>query len=470
MRPPVLAFIAALVYTGIGLSVPSFWTDEAATISAVDRSLPDLVRMVGNIDAVHGCYYFFMHLWTSIFGLSEVSLRVPSLLAVSVSAGMVAAIGRRIGSAGYGLAAAALFVLLPRTQYVGTDARSYALALAASVTATYFLVRLREQPDTRFLIGYALAGLVATSLSFYAVLVLLSHATTVLLDPALRSRWRSLAVVSPAWLVPAALLAIIGARQQFQIAWLRPIDGGITAEVALLQFFSDAYFIVDAKVTPAPTPLESVGSIVLACVLSLLVALGLFRFRRNFIAALAVPLLVLPLTVVIGGSLLLGTPYYLPRYLTFVLPSVAFLSAAALRARKTPGHGRPWVPLCTVAAIAAVALPSYLGQRTEFGRDPSDDFRFVAETLQRHAQPGEAVALTGNSGLALLAYRDSFDGLTDVTSGISASQWGRIFDQRFDLETARDGILQHDSVWLVSAQDDAADTGNRTGTRGRAVR
>ncbi len=447
----------ALVYSGIGLSIPSFWVDEAATISAVDRTFPDMMRMLGNIDAVHGFYYLLMYGWTSLFGLSELSLRLPSLLAVALAAGLLAAIGRRLGSPAYGFAAAVLFVLLPRTQYIATDARSYALALAASVAATYFLVRLRARPERRFWVGYAAAGLLATLLSFYTVLVFLAHAVTVFLDPGLRNRWRGLLAASPAWLVPTGFLAAVGASQQFQIAWIRPIDGGVLAEVGLLQFFSDAYLMHDGEVSPRPTPFEDLTMFGLAVLLWAMAILSVFLLRRHVIVLLALPLLVLPLAAVIGGSLIVGSPYYLPRYLSFILPAVPLLAAAVfLRAGAPIDRRARWVPVGAVAAVAVLALPSYLGQRTEFGRSPEDDFRFVAETIQHNARPGDAFALLEDGGLSYLAYRDSFAGLADVTVGISAAEWGRIYDQRFDLAASEEKILENDIVWVAHPKGDTA--------------
>ncbi|WP_104165864.1 glycosyltransferase family 39 protein [Arthrobacter sp. SX1312] len=456
----------ATVYSGFRMHTPSFWVDEAATISAIDRSLPDLFRMLGNIDAVHGFYYLLVRGWAALFGLSEFALRSPSLIAIGVAAGLVVAIGRRIGSLDYGLTAAALMVLLPRTQYIATDARSYALALAAGVAATYFLVRARELPQRRFWVGYAAAGLLATLLSFYTVLVFVAHAVTVCLDRRLRESWRPFLATSPAWLIPTACLAVIGTTQQFQIAWIRPIDGGVVAEVALLQFFSDAYLMVDGDIAPLPTPGENLTMIGLAVLLWGMTIVGSLRLRKHFAGTLALPLLVVPLLCVIGGSLLLGSPYYLPRYLSFVLPAVPLLAAAVvLPVRGFTSRGGQQAPSArrdrraavgVLAAVAVLALPSYLGQRTEYGRSPEDDFRFVADTIRDETRTGEAVALTVDSGLGRIAYKDSFAGLVDVTVGTSADEWGRIYDQRFELEAVKDEVLPHDVIWVVHSRGEVA--------------
>lgn len=49
---PAVTFLLAIW----DIKVPSYWRDEAATISAVRRPLPALLRMLTNVDAVHGTY------------------------------------------------------------------------------------------------------------------------------------------------------------------------------------------------------------------------------------------------------------------------------------------------------------------------------------------------------------------------------------------------------------------------------
>ena len=59
---PVL-LIPALATLAIGawdLGTPSYWRDEAATLDAEARSVPALLHMLTNVDAVHGAYYLLM--------------------------------------------------------------------------------------------------------------------------------------------------------------------------------------------------------------------------------------------------------------------------------------------------------------------------------------------------------------------------------------------------------------------------
>ena len=434
----------------VGVSVPSFWTDEAATVSAVNRDFPELLTMLGKVDAVHGVYYMLMYGWTRIFGLSELSLRTPSLIAVAVAAGLLMALGRRLGGTAYGVSAAFIFVILPRVQYVATDARSYAMTVLGAVLASYLLVLIRESPSKLRWLWYGLTGLLTVSLSFYAALMVAAHGVTLLVDGRLRKQWRGMALASIGWLAPAAIVAAIASRQQFQIAWVPPIGESTPYEVAFVQFFSDAYYsTANLLSSPKPTPGEDFSMYGLAAIVWVAALAGAILARKHFAIKLALPWLVLPLALVIIGSAIMGRGYYLPRYVSFELASLPMLAAAPLLARPLGRRlHQGWLAVALAAALA-ISLPSYVGQRTEYGRIEGDDFRFIAQTIHKSAQPGDAFVISNDRDMAFKAYPDDFQGLNDPTMARPAAQWGRIFDRRYDVKTARNRILKYDTVWVV---------------------
>ena len=83
--------VLAAVVSLAGAGRPSFWYDEAATISAsYSRSLHQLWQMLGNVDVVEGVYYLLMHGWFDVFPPTEFWSRAPSGLAVGgAAAGVV---------------------------------------------------------------------------------------------------------------------------------------------------------------------------------------------------------------------------------------------------------------------------------------------------------------------------------------------------------------------------------------------
>ena len=96
--PLIVGVLAAAVSLG-GAGRPSFWYDEAATISAsYSRSLGQLWQMLSNVDAVHGLYYLLMHGWFQIFPPTEFWSRAPSGLAVGGAAAGLVVLGRQFSS------------------------------------------------------------------------------------------------------------------------------------------------------------------------------------------------------------------------------------------------------------------------------------------------------------------------------------------------------------------------------------
>ena len=93
---PLIVGVLGAAVSLAGAARPSFWYDEAATISAsYSRSLPQLWEMLGNVDAVHGLYYLLMHGWFQVFPPTEFWSRAPSGLAVGVAAAGVVVLGRQ---------------------------------------------------------------------------------------------------------------------------------------------------------------------------------------------------------------------------------------------------------------------------------------------------------------------------------------------------------------------------------------
>src|ERR1700755_1323607 len=86
LADPLGVAMLAIVVSAAGAARPSLWFDEAATISASTRSVPELWGLLHNIDAVHGLYYLVMHGWLAIFPATEFWTRLSSCLVVGIAA------------------------------------------------------------------------------------------------------------------------------------------------------------------------------------------------------------------------------------------------------------------------------------------------------------------------------------------------------------------------------------------------
>src|SRR6476620_2676907 len=140
LDPLIVGVLAAAMSLG-GAGRPSFWYDEAETISAsYSRSLQQLWQMLSNVDAVHGLYYLLMHGWFQIFPPTEFWSRAPSGLAVRGAAAGIVVLGTQFSTRTVAVASGVFCAILPRATWAGIEARSYAMSMMAAVWLTVLLI------------------------------------------------------------------------------------------------------------------------------------------------------------------------------------------------------------------------------------------------------------------------------------------------------------------------------------------
>ncbi|WP_251982997.1 glycosyltransferase family 39 protein [Streptomyces violaceusniger] len=122
-----------------GLDRGTMWRDESATYQMARRTLPQIRDALGTVDAVHGLYYLLMHPLLALHP-SEVTMRLPSVLAAVAATALVAALGCRLARPRVGLWAGLLYAATPVVTHYAQEGRSYALVAAGAAWATYLLV------------------------------------------------------------------------------------------------------------------------------------------------------------------------------------------------------------------------------------------------------------------------------------------------------------------------------------------
>ncbi|MFB6893836.1 glycosyltransferase family 39 protein [Kitasatospora sp. NPDC056327] len=392
---PAMWLVPALVMLAVGayrLGTPALWRDEVASWASATRPLGDLLRMLQHVDASNGTYYVLLHAWTALFGDSEISLRLPSVLAMAGAAAFTALTAARLsGGRVAGVCAGLLFAVVPLISRYAQEARSYALVTFAVAAATWFLLRALERPVARWWVLYGLAMALAGAAHLVSLSALVGQAA--LVAPHLwradrPTRRRLLGRLAPAvGAVVAAVLpvALLGRQQsERQLGWLaRP-------SLDQLLHFGEPLF---------GTP--RVFHVFLALALLALVLPG----RRG--PALRLLLLaVLPVLAVWAVSF--GpTSYFLDRYLLFTVPAWAALAgcgtgavygavtAVARSGRSSSGLRAAGLLLVAGAvAVAGVsALPKqsrvrYAGSHAQ-SKEP---FRDVARLIAAGYRPGDGLA------------------------------------------------------------------------------
>jgi mannosyltransferase len=422
----------AAITGGYEIGSPSLWRDEAYTKDAIGRSAGQLFALLGHQDAVHGAYYLLMRVISGVIGTSATALRLPSLCAMVIAAGFVAATARRaagsaLGGQLAGLLAGLLFATAPYMTYYAQMARSYALETMFATIATYLLVRAWPDGRWRWWLGYGAAVALTGLLNIFGLLILAAHGVTLLLTPArgqlaaggraaagrwicrFPRRWLAVSVAAVAALSP--LIAAAGHQQQ-QIAWLvRP-----------------HYKTIERLVT------TTAGSKDLVLPLALLVLAGLAAawladgWRPLNPAAVALPWLVMPPFVLIAASFV--KPVYYVRYVEFCLPALAIAAGAGLAglvrlAARTPlARAWTWLPGALVIAVLSTLLAALLAGPQQAIRQTAarpDNLRKASAIMAAHEQPGDVVFYIPFTMRVLgTGYPAPFLRLRDIALGRSA--------------------------------------------------
>ncbi|MEE6178819.1 glycosyltransferase family 39 protein [Mycobacterium sp. 050134] len=443
LDPLIVAVVAAAVSLA-GAARPSFWYDEAATISAsYSRSLGQLWHMLANVDAVHGLYYLVMHGWFRVFPPTEFWSRVPSVLAVGVTAAGVVVLARQLSTRTAALAAGAFCAILPRATWAGIEARPYALSMAAAVWLTVLLVRATRNPSGWSWFAYGVAAIASVLLDAYLVLMLPVHA--VFLGTHRRARKVLVRFVTASAVAVCALAPFLAAvaGQAHQIKWVPPIGRRTLEDVVVQQYFERSpWFAVLA------------AGLVAAAVASWLTASGPAGGDRQLLT-IAVALLTIPTALIVVWSALFH-PIYTPRYLSFTAPAMALIlgvCAAALAVR-------PWVPAALVVVFAIAAAPNYvMAQRNPYAKYGMD-YSQVADLIGAQAAPGDCLLVNDTVTFMpapmrpLLAARpDAYRKLVDLTLWQRATDRNDVFDTNLIPEVVAQPLSHCRVVWIITQAD-----------------
>ena len=406
--------LLATAVSATGSWIPSLWGDEAASVLSAQRSLPSLFRMLGNVDAVHGTYYVFLHFWVQVFGASPFSVRFPSAIAVGFAVAGIVVLGSRLAGARVGIFAGIVAVFLPRITFMGEEARGYAMSAASVVWLTVLLVSIisLERPKRRLWLVYCIGLAACGYLFLFSLLIVVAHAVVVFgtRERAVVRSWLQATLGS---VVLAGAVIGFGIHESGQIGFLSDRDNTNIRTLLVTQWFGNDLMALVAwtliiwaitvwAISVYRTHRDSGESR----------ALRDSRARRPALVPLAATWLLGPPAILLAVNSVHAV--YSSRYLSFAVPAAALL-IGWLIARVRPQI----VAIPLLALVVAASSISYLAQRTPFAKNNSD-WSQIADTIKANSEPGEAILFDEGTRpsraprLALRTYPSSFTGLTDV--------------------------------------------------------
>jgi mannosyltransferase len=447
----VLFGALATVVAASGSWIPSLWADEVTSVMSAQRSLPSLLGMLVQIDAVHGAYYAGLHVWGGVFGFSPFSVRLPSAIAVGFATAAVVLLADRLRSRRVAVIAGVVCALLPRVTYMGEEARSYAFSAAIVAWLTFVLVVALGSPRASRALWILYGALLAigTFTFLYVVLFVLVHAIVIVISRPPRRVVAAWAIASGAGLLAAAPVIVYAFIEHGQVAYLGTIEQLAPDTLFSSLWFGQWTFAVIAW-----------AMIVVAMVFEAL-RIRTRRAARDpvFVGDRGLPSLVAvaALWLLVPTLLLIGMHAFVPdftaRYVSFCAPAAAILVACGI---DDLFGVRRWLGAVAGILVVLLAIPVYVSQRTPYAKNDAD-LAEISAVVGAHAQAGDAVVFDESTRpsrrprLAKYGYPAGFTAVTDVTLQTSYLDGLTLRDYAYTVQSAArsgrfDGV---ERVWMV---------------------
>lgn len=233
-----MLILGGLILIGLALRLAKLWdgvyADELSTLYIVrGRSLGDALDIVSS-DAEVSPPLSFVASWAfAKLGSAPELIRLPSLIAGTLSIPLTYLVGARAVGRTAAIAAAAIVALSPFMVYFSTEARGYALAIALLLASTLALLQAIRSPARGWWVAYAVCSALAMYSHYTAAFPLLAQLLWVL--------WAAPAARAAALL--ANLLALV-----LYLPWLSGMLGDTSSStLPLVEAFVASGF--DAKLT-----------------------------------------------------------------------------------------------------------------------------------------------------------------------------------------------------------------------------
>jgi len=140
----IILFLSAFLIRLVNLN-QSLWLDESI-VARVVKNIPfHLIPTQLSPGDVHPpLYYMLVSLWSSIFGYSELSLRMPSVIFSLIAGWYIYKIGTTLKNKSLGFWATAFFLFNPLVIYYSQEARMHMMATTLLSITLYYFVQIQK--------------------------------------------------------------------------------------------------------------------------------------------------------------------------------------------------------------------------------------------------------------------------------------------------------------------------------------
>ena len=186
------------------------WTDEASTFWMASEGWREAILRCAASPGQSNLYGIVESLFTGKGTWMEPLMRVPSVLAMCVAGWYLKRIGQILINPDAGWLALLLFLCAPDIVSMGTSARPYAMALAASLASFYYLLEWQESAHRRTILKYLVASILTLHLHYIFGFVFVVQALYLAASKLCGRTGRISLPLAAAVILPASLIPMIG--------------------------------------------------------------------------------------------------------------------------------------------------------------------------------------------------------------------------------------------------------------------
>jgi len=149
-----LVILLALILRVISLN-QSLWLDEAINVLATQKySFLGMITEYAKGDFHPPGYFIILWVWTHLFGINEIVVRIPSVIFALLTVYIIFLIGRKLYSKNLGYLSALLLAINPLHIFYSQEARMYSFATLAVLINMLLITKLfnKEKLNIIFLI------------------------------------------------------------------------------------------------------------------------------------------------------------------------------------------------------------------------------------------------------------------------------------------------------------------------------
>ena len=319
--------VIALVLRLINLD-QSLWLDEAINVLATKNfTFFGMITEYAKYDFHPPGYFIILWLWTKMFGISEIVVRIPSVIFGALTIYIVYLIGNKLHSKTLGILASFLLAVNPLHIFYSQEARMYALAaLAVSINVFLFIKLVKgEKFNLIFLI---ISNILVLTSDYVAYLIFPAQFVfLVLTQRKIIIRWGIaffVAILSGFWWIPTLLNQFdVGAVASANLPAWKFIVGGFDVRAVPLTFVK---FII-GRISLADKFVYGLILLPIGILFLFLIWRGI-RFIKVFQRNLLISLIVIP--VILATVISLVVPIYSYVRLLYILPVFVLLIALGI--------------------------------------------------------------------------------------------------------------------------------------------